>query len=76
MRCKMPFGYFGLPFQENHFLKKFSIWEDQTRLPFTFQPKFPDFLVTLTSKQPVCQVLIFINLFLPRACMYSNNVIH
>ena len=29
---EIPFGNFGLPFKKSHFLREFSVWEDQNRL--------------------------------------------
>ena len=31
-RLEIPFGNFGLPFEESRFLRKFSVWEKQISL--------------------------------------------
>ena len=41
---KIPFGNFGLPFKKSSFPKKISVRGDKINFPFTFHPKFPDFL--------------------------------
>ena len=43
-RSEIPFGNFGLPFKKSRFPEKISVWGDKINLPFTFHPKFPDFL--------------------------------
>ena len=42
-RSEIPFGNFDLPFKKSRVPRQFSISEDEISLPFTFQPKFPDF---------------------------------
>ena len=53
-RLEIPFGNFGLPFEKSRFLRKLPFGKTKIGLPFTFQPKFPDFLVT--GKQPLCSL--------------------
>ena len=47
MKHHSPYGNFGLPFLAFRFLLKFSVWEEQNRLPFTYPPQFRDFLLWL-----------------------------
>ena len=41
---EIPFGNFGLPFKKFRFPVEISVREGKIVFPFTFHPKFPDFL--------------------------------
>lgn len=46
-----PFGNFGLPFKKSRFLRKFSVWENQNRLPIYIPTKISGFLWQMVNNQ-------------------------